>query len=156
MDTTTTNDTKWTNAEDNNHQEPFLVSALFGHQTVVVDNVDHDVESADDQNDEFGDMVRSWLVTVACCFVFGLILLAAFGAAAARGTAHGKVEIGMGGHQHSRGKILAPAAPFFQKQDHDWTMSSMSTSGGFSAAQSSPVRMPASQPFSNGLGPLVH
>jgi hypothetical protein len=141
---TVTNTNCWENDDGNknNHQEPFLVSALFGQQTVGVgENVDQDNDSVDD-HEEFGDMVRSWLVTVACCFVFCLVLLVA-ATAATTGAAHVEVDVEIGGHQqHSRGQSLA--APFFQKHHDDWTASSMSTSGGFSLVQSSPVLMPAS------------
>ncbi len=107
-----------------------------------------EADNADD--DEFGDMIRTWLVTVACCFVFGLLLLAAATATAAAAGTGTPVEVGaaieMGGqhqHQHSHGQSLALAAPFFQKHHEDWTMPSMSTTGVFSAMQSS---TDASQP----------
>jgi hypothetical protein len=151
MTTTTANDNECLTKDsddDNNHQEPFLVSVLFGQQTADV-HEDHDDDNAD--GDEFGDMVRSWLVTVACCFVFGLLLLAAATATAAAAGTGTPVEVGaaieMGGqhqHQHSHGQSLALAAPFFQKHHEDWTMPSMSTSGGFSASMQSSTD--ASQP----------
>jgi hypothetical protein len=64
--------------------------------------------------------VATWSVPArhAVCCSSLLILLAAF-AAAAQGTAHGKVEIGIS----TPWTILALAAPS-SEQDHDWTMSS--------------------------------
>jgi hypothetical protein len=114
-------------SDNNSHQEPFLVSVLFGQQTVGVDNLGNNVDRDDDtvHRDEFGDMVRSWLVTMACCLIFGLVLMAA--AAMANTSTHVNVE--MSGHQH-RGQTLALAALFFQKhKEEDWT-------GGFSVVHS--------------------
>jgi hypothetical protein len=56
-------------------REPFLVSMLFGQQTVGVHNTTNDdkndanAKNNSDNDNEFGDMVRSWFVAAACWLV---------------------------------------------------------------------------------------
>jgi hypothetical protein len=145
METSTNTSNYWSNddsddSDDNNrvyptvlNQEPFLVSVLFGQQTVGVGVVDNDDDNLDHEHvnrDEFGDMVRSWLVTVTCCFVVCLVLIAA---AATAGVGVGTHVEWLGGHPPQGGPSVVVAVPawkqthdFWKKQDEDWTMPSAS------------------------------